>query len=114
MPLIQMPLKGSSISVQIASIVNTNTSAVVIPIASPLRDNQTSLLLDGDGISSPQDSPKINDSLQAGREITSDDIRNKGTKLASEMAKEVLDKAEQTLNDKKIVGTNNSKLLLRQ
>ena len=91
------------------SIINTNTTGVVFPLTSQSDDNQSSFLNGGDGISSFQDSPKINDSLQAGREMTSDSIRNKGTILASEMAKDVLDKAEQTLNDNKIVDTNNSR-----
>ena len=43
--------------------VDTDTSGVVIPLHPRPDDNQYSLL-NGDGVSSFQDSPKINDSLQ--------------------------------------------------
>ena len=48
-----------------------------------------------------------NTTLQVDTEITSDAIRNKATKIASEMAKGALHEAEQTLNDDKNLGTNN-------
>ncbi len=97
-----------------SSHINNTDDKTVVSNAS--ENNRTKEVFDntfGDGVSTSQDSPIMNASLKIGDEITTDDIRNKATKSALEMAKGALDEAEQSLNNNKIANINNSEVVPR-
>jgi hypothetical protein len=123
---------SSKVNLNISDI--SDIPDIVTPVPTPSGDNQSGILNNtegdnpvvsndsqsnttkeivdptyGEGTSASQDShnSNTNTTLPVDTEITSDAIRNKVTKIASEMAKGALHEAEQTLNDDKNVGTNN-------
>ena len=109
------------------SKVNLNISGIVSPPPFLSEDNQSSLSDDntvvsngsesnttkgmanrtyGNGVGASQDSPDTNSSLQVASDVITDSMRNKATKMASEMAKRAFDEAERALNNNKIATTN--------
>ena len=111
-----------------------NISLIASPLPIPSKDNQSSLLnitddswlvqinlkvieskitstaLTGDETSASQDPPYTNASRAVPSEIIDDTIRNKATKIATELAKGALNEAEQALNTAKVSANRNLSL----
>ena len=117
--------------------VDLNSSVIASPLPIPSKDNQSSLLNitddnlvgsnqsesnrikdhvnrttgDGDETSASQDPPYTNASSAVHSEIINDTIRNKATKIATELAQGALNEAEQALNTAKVSANRNLSLV---
>ena len=86
--------------------LNVTEDSIVISNESERdRTNELANNTFSDDEGASQVSPNTNDSLQTDSVKTHDAIRNKAIKLAAEMAKGALDKAEQALDDNENIGT---------
>ena len=115
--------------------VDLNSSLIASPLPIPSKDNQSILLnitddnlvgsnqsesnrikdhlnrTTGDETSASQDPPYTNASRAVPSEIIDDTIRNKATKIATELAKGALNEAQQALNTAKVSANRNLSLI---
>ncbi len=88
----------------------TNGSSAVVVVSNDSESDNTGSLADrsnAEDINVYQDATNTIASLQTDSEVFTDANRNKTTKLASELAKGAIDKAEQALNENKNGAANN-------